>query len=220
MFSWCSDVMICDCIDFHLSFPQTPQGLVLKSFVCSASEGSGKIYDDDGKSTAYDQRVDGYSWTNVGFKVGLDGFTLTFTISPMDGNFKSKPTTRAYQVLLVGSWPASAVTVDGEALTYVPFHLNNVMGESVKSDSWSYNGDAVSLVVNLSPRSTAKSITIVVTSVKKYGESSDICSGIPGMIQRLRVAQDMLDNQWGTPNTVYQQDYVSCSSTRLQSSLS
>lgn len=172
-----------------------------------AAAGAVDVYEDDGVSQDYQQSASGSSVTHIHYLANSTladsdgGSRVTFIIDAAQGRFTGQLTQRAYEVHFLNSWPPTAVTVNGVALSAVPFDALPPL-----VDAWAYDGDTLSLVVYLvTPRPVASPVTVVYTTANALTDPL-LVSGYVGRLARALDVKALLDNQWGI-TTVYDEDY-------------
>jgi alpha-glucosidase (family GH31 glycosyl hydrolase) len=180
------------------SAQQIPQILRIDAFPYQSTQTTAAVMvEDDGVSTSYEA---GSNVTTT-FNLQTTAETVTVTIGAAVGpGFAGQATQRAYQINLVGAWPATSVQFNGASIPYIESPPDNYFASSF----WTY--DPSTLTVSLSiptPTPTTQ------TSTAKFSfENSNLDpllgSGFPRKLQRLQACKDLLDDEWGT---YYPSDY-------------
>ena len=187
----------------------TPTTLKLLAMIGTARNGSGEVYDDAGDDNGY--RTGAYTITRFTWTL-TDGGGLSFVVGAAEGGYDGQLQERAYELHLRGVMPPEGVTAGGNELAYEAFSdIDPAMAGHTPStrDTWGYDGATLSAVIRLrTPRSTSTPVTVVAG----YGAAGANVShagldGLQGVVARFVSAKAVLDAQWGTAHTVYQDDY-------------
>jgi len=101
--------------------------------------GSTRIYEDDG--TTSDYKTSQYSFTRVVRTLEKDSSTR-ITVFPRDGSFKGMASKRAYEIMLLRSYPPVEVVVNGKPYG---FHQES------KAGFWKYDGSQLLTVITTPP---------------------------------------------------------------------
>ncbi len=145
----------------------------------------------------------GSEFSMTTFEYTNSGNELVFTINSMNGDFDGKPSKRQYQIQLVGVYPAVSVSVNGKDIKAATFTLYNTKKEMTDAspDTFGYDGETLSLVINLNPKSVNDKVVIKVVSIIAAGFGHvDLCSmNFNRAVSRLFKTRDLLDNEWGKP---------------------
>jgi len=178
-----------------------PSSLKLVIFpLLGDSQRKSRLYEDDGKSNSY--LNDEYAWTEFVYMLPAQD-SIIFVISPSEGSYNGFPLYRSYQLVFKGIYPAvdNGVSVNGVSIPYSPFALTPTY------DSWTYDGSSLSLIINLN--SNYSVLSPISISLSLIGNIDDplLSQGFEGLMNRLEAAKELLDDQWGTIYTVYQDDY-------------
>ena len=98
-----------------------------------ASSGSGTVYEDDGATTAY---INGESaTTTLTYAVSADETVIKIST---EGGYPQLPSTRTYEVSVVGVAPPESVTVAGATIPYSRWGGPN---------TWTYDGSALATII-------------------------------------------------------------------------
>jgi len=176
----------------------------------SSTAGSGRLYDDAGDDQTYVD--DAYTWTLARYSVrGSNNDEIAFTIRAAEGNsFAGFPETRKHQICIKGVLPATSVKINGQAAEMRLFNDLRMSGRALpQSNSYSYDGASLTLNIYIDvPVSTSKDTQVDIQLIDSV--TSPVladANGWEGRVSRFAAAKATLDDQWGTDNTVYQDDY-------------
>ena len=183
----------------------TPPVLKLVAMVGAGRNGSGEVYDDQGDNNGY--RTGEYAWTR--FQYSVVGGTLNFTVEPAMGSYPQQLAARAYEVHLRGVMPPARVRVGRVEVRQQQFNdiqLSLAGKAQAEVDSWAYDGATLSAVVYLrQPRQVRAAVVVEAEYDGPVVEAR--LQGLQGTVARFVQAKALLDSQWGTAHTVYQDDY-------------
>jgi hypothetical protein len=152
-----------------------------------AASGSTKVYEDDGKSMAYLQNSNAFSWTTASYT--RSSTQLTFT-SQLSGSFAQMPTQRAYQLRIVSTQPPSSVMVNGKPYTWSRFG---------GSGAWHYSGRDLTTIIDIPVMSSSAQLTVQVQTATATADS--VFSGLKGGIHHATLAKVNLDASDTTPGS-------------------
>ena len=185
----------------------SPPVLKLVAMVGSGMNGSGEVYDDEGDNNGY--RTGEYAWTRFVYEIDASG--LTFTVVPAVGKYPQQLPARAYELHLRGVMPPSSVQVGGQEVVYEQYNdidLSMAGKMQREVDTWAYDGATLSVVIQLRrPRSVQEAVEVKAAYSTSVSQSA--LQGLQGTIARFVSAKALLDSQWGTAHTVFQDDYPS-----------
>ena len=147
---------------------------------------------------------------------GANNDMLDFTIRAAEGaGFAGFPTHRTYVICLKGILPATSVSIDGTDAKRIIFNdLQETAGVPTPGpprNTFTYEGGSLTVMIYINvPTSTSADCHIQVQlSGSVFARELTLASGWEGRINRFIAAKATLDNQWGTSNTVFQDDYPS-----------
>jgi alpha-glucosidase len=97
------------------------------------------------------------------------------------------PTERAYELRLPGSWPPSAVSVNGEPLRF----------EKRKGTiGWRFDGDTLTTIVTTPRASLNSTLKISLRIEPEMAHKRALLAGFAGKLARLRETYDLLNANW------------------------
>ncbi|XP_065842646.1 oligosaccharide 4-alpha-D-glucosyltransferase-like [Oscarella lobularis] len=174
------------------SAQEIPDGIKLLTFVGGKIvEGAGWLYDDDGKTNAYEESGKNQTAsTYFSFSSSADELVLKISKALGADSVVGFPKNRSYQIQFLGAWPASKVLVNGKSIISAPY-------ETICSeDCWSYDGSSLSLYVHLQPSSVAQEVSVNVANMFPL-PSTELGMGFPRILRRLMSAKSLLDVSGG-----------------------
>eukprot|EP00117_Sycon_ciliatum_P025367 scpid31380/ scgid21071/ Alpha-xylosidase len=182
-----------------------PSTLKVMVFVAggAGSIGTGQVYEDDGFSNAYKTGSGAVTTFTYSSDSIAAASTVNLAISAANGTFTGMLTQRAYEVEFRGTWPASAVTVDGMSLTSIMYDTPC----NAAAGCFAYDGSHLALHVYSTALAANKPHMVRATLIDKL-PSPHLQSNFVGQVRRLIDAKQLLDDQWGHA-TVHQQNYYS-----------
>jgi len=174
----------------HALAARTYDALVFSIFP-GASSFVFSVYEDDGMTTDY--TLGKYAEMNVSYNV--EGSSLIVNMG-MSGFFAGQPDMRSITLRLVNAPPPNKVIIEGKSL---PF------GRYGGSGTWSYDGDAVTAVIELLPlhicHLTSATVRIIFDeSVSDMWQDGSL-SGVRGAISHANLAKQRLDEVRATPGS-------------------
>jgi alpha-glucosidase len=138
------------------------------------------LYEDAGDSRAYEQG----EFARTELLSSENGGELTVEIAAAKGTYKGMRSSRGYEVRLPGDWPPEAVTVNGNAVTYVP--------EEGKA-GWRYEGNTLTTIITVPETAVATPVTIRVRRAAALVARRKELDGFAGAMTRLRETYDILN---------------------------
>jgi alpha-glucosidase (family GH31 glycosyl hydrolase) len=141
--------------------------LILNIF--PGSEGSTKIYDDEGNNQNF--KSGKYSFTKVHFFKKNN--KVTVTIEPIEGNYPGMLSSRTYEVRLLQAFPAKEVKVNGKILQ---------KGMDIKEKGWVYDGEELSVRLKTSKLNIHNRTTI---EIILSDENTELLNGKMGKFKHL-----------------------------------
>ncbi|KAL0476508.1 hypothetical protein AKO1_004581 [Acrasis kona] len=170
----------------------------------SSKQGSGMLYDDHGdEANYYDQNT--FAWTKASYSISGDGKNVEFVISKMMGSFSNMPTHRQYEVHLKSVLPATSVRVNGQVVSAELY--NDLVPITNDKNSFAYDGSTLSVVIKIGVAQSVRSdVKIQIEFANEISQISTM-NGFVGKLKRFIKAKNMLDDQWGTRTSVFQDDY-------------
>ena len=189
----------------------TPTTLRLVAVVGHAHSGSGSVYDDAGDDNGYRQGA----FTFTPFNWTLGGGGVRFVIGAAEGGYEGQLKTRAYELHLRGVLPPERVTVAGAEVPYEPYSDVDPASAGRLAevrDTWGYDGATLSTVIHLRRPLPTSAPVVVLAAYGGGGRGGGnvthaAVDGLQGLLARFVSAKALLDSQWGTAHTVYQDDY-------------
>jgi alpha-glucosidase len=144
-----------------------------------------RLYEDAGDTPGYESGES--AWTPIRASLNGDGTLLSISVAPVEGRYPGMPTERAYELRLPGSWPPSAVSVNGEPLRF----------EKRKGTiGWRFDGDTLTTIVT-TPRVSANStLNISLRIGLDMARNRSLLDGFAGKLARLRETYDLLNANW------------------------
>ena len=141
------------------------------------------LYQDSGDTRAYQTG----QFARTEFKTSEKANELTVTISTTSGSYPGMASARSYEIDLPGDWPPESVTVNGNALSYVP--------QSGKP-GWRYDGNTLMTIITTSPLPITQAVTVSVSrSANLMGRRAEL-NGFAGAMTRLKDARFTLQQGW------------------------
>jgi hypothetical protein len=125
----------------------------VKTLILTAIPGAGgqtKLYEDDGKTSAYLQKQSAF--TTIRQERQADG-SVRVTVEPVQGTYAGMLPSRAYEIRLPASLPPAQVTVNGRAY---PYSLED------KAGTWSYAGEQLTTRILTPPLPVNASVVVSV----------------------------------------------------------
>ncbi len=166
--------------------------------VPGASAGSGRAYEDDGKTTAY-LTNNAFAWTSCSYKT--QGTVMTLTLETV-GAFPELPATRNYQIKLLNGGAVASVSVNGTPVTFNRFGKPATVARAPPGSQhyydFSYLPDGMGPVIDLVGLSTSVVNTVVVTFVSSPSLSVPAAYGA---ITHANWAKQNLDIERTTPGS-------------------
>eukprot|EP01012_Entosiphon_sulcatum_P010211 TRINITY_DN1591_c0_g1_i1.p1 TRINITY_DN1591_c0_g1~~TRINITY_DN1591_c0_g1_i1.p1 ORF type:complete len:919 (+),score=202.04 TRINITY_DN1591_c0_g1_i1:26-2758(+) len=149
-----------------------------------ANSGVGKVYEDDGATTAYIGGV--YAWTTLSY-TRPSASSISITIATA-GAFPALPSTRTYQVRLANTGPLASVQVNGNSVAWTRWPAAGGIGSTA---SWHYSGHEVTAVIDVGSVSTSSTVKIDVTLAAAVDQST--LTGVRGKLHNAILAKQNLD---------------------------
>jgi len=149
------------------------------------------VYEDAGDDKSY---LNGqFSFTKAVFKQMSNA--LGMTVNPPTGNYPAGKYN--YEFKFTGTWAPTSVVVNGQSFSYTPKNTGFENG-------WRYDGDTLSIIVNLVNHDRSEPIKVVVGLPKAL--DAEFFDGVSGLIKRAKDTKALIDYQWNI-NTIFQEDY-------------
>jgi alpha-glucosidase (family GH31 glycosyl hydrolase) len=160
--------------------------LILTVFPLNSGQVSNyRLYEDAGDSPAYQHGES--AWTSIHAALSGDATVLTITVSPIEGRYKGMRPERAYEFHLPGSWPPSAVSVNGQPLGYV---------RKAGVPGWRFDGNTLTTVITTRSFRNIDGVTVKVRIGAEMARDRAILDGFQGKMTRLRETYDILNDAW------------------------
>ncbi len=147
--------------------------LILSIF--PGSSGTTTVYEDEGNTLGY--KSGAFAKISISQR-DISSTTKEVMIEPAKGIYPGMLERRAYEIRLVGDWPAESATVNGKKMP---------------ASAISYDGNRATSIFAIPSLSTHERIDIVIT--RKQGDRQ-LLDGVPGKIARLKGAMEMLNAAW------------------------
>jgi alpha-glucosidase len=169
------------------NFPKTSTvPLVLSVFPMNNGQVSTyRLYEDAGDTPAYESGEN--AWTPIRASLNSDGTLLEISVAPVEGHYPGMPTERAYELRLPGSWPPSAVSVNGEPLRFA---------ERKRTIGWRFDGDTLTTIVTTPRVSLNSTLKISLRIGLDMASNRSLLDGFAGKLARLRETYDLLNANW------------------------
>ena len=143
--------------------------------IVPGTSGSARVYEDAGNSLGY--KTGEFGWTPVQHS-DVDDNTKKITIRSVEGKYPGMQERRAYEIRLMGDWPAESVTVNGKALA---------------ASAMRYDGNRATAIITTPKFSVRDRVEVVV----RRGEAlRELLDAAPGKIARLTAAMQILGGAW------------------------
>jgi alpha-glucosidase (family GH31 glycosyl hydrolase) len=144
-----------------------------------------RLYEDAGDSPAYQHGES--AWTPIQAVLSGDGTVLTIRVAPVEGHYKGMRGERAYEFHMPGSWPPSAVSVNGESVGSV---------RKAGAPGWRFEGSTLTTVITTRSFRNVDGVTVKVRVNPEMARDRAILDGFAGKITRLRETYDILNAAW------------------------
>lgn len=133
-----------------------------------------KIYEDDGKSQAYDTD---YAFTRV--SKNRKASSMIINIEGREGDYNNMPANRSLKLYLEGVYAPEKVKVNGQEIRYSRFM------EYLKDETaWTYDGSSLSLNIYIPEHSASETINI--ECIWAGGQDEEILRGMKGVLKRMK----------------------------------
>jgi alpha-glucosidase len=168
-------------------FPRTAtEPLILSVFPMNNGQVSTyRVYEDAGDTPGYEHGES--AWTPIRASLTGDGTLLNISVAPLEGHYPEMPTERAYELRLPGSWPPSAVSVNGEPLRF----------EKRKGTiGWRFDGGTLTTIVTTPRVSVNGTLRISLRIGREMAHNRSLLDGFAGKLARLRETYDLLNANW------------------------
>jgi len=145
------------------------------------NSGSSKysLYEDAGDTRGY--QTGQFATTEL--SATATGNQFTVTIAAAKGSYRGMATARSCEVRLPGDWPPQSVTVNGQALSYVP---------QTGKVGWRYEGNSLTTIVTVPANPVEQSVTVEVTRSADLMARRSELNGFAGAMTRLNMAVQTL----------------------------
>ncbi len=167
-----------------IGLAQQQYNTLIFSIVPGATSGSTIVYEDDGLTMDY---LSGQSVFTTA-QYNISGNTMAFNVSS-NGSYPSFPSTRTVVVRILNSFPPTEVVAGGQTISYARFGGAN---------TWTYSGEEMATIIEITGVSTGSAFTIVVTSDQELASTT---TGIKGGIAHATLAKANLDIDRSTPGS-------------------
>jgi alpha-glucosidase (family GH31 glycosyl hydrolase) len=144
-----------------------------------------RLYEDAGDTPGYESGES--TRTPIRASLNGDGTLLNISVAPVEGRYPGMPTERAYELRLPGSWPPSAVSVNGAPLRF----------EKRKGTiGWHFDGDTLTTIVTTPRVSVNSTLNISLRIGLDLARNRSLLDGFAGKLGRLRETYDLLNANW------------------------
>ena len=154
---------------------ERPDKLIVQ-FVPGES-GEFNYYEDEGDNDKY--KEDKFTTTKI--TQTTNSQQGKYTIYPREGAFDNMPATRNYELRILSKLPAKQVVVDGKTYAY---------SAQTKEESWNYDSESLSIVINTPSKSCSAKIEAVVTFDDNQAASDELIAGKMGQMARIIQCND------------------------------
>ncbi len=144
-----------------------------------------RLYEDAGDTPGYESGES--AWTSIRASLNGDGTLLNVSIAPVEGQYPGMPSERAYELRLPGSWPPSAVSVNGGPLPFAK--RKGTIG-------WRFDGDTLTTIVTTPRVSVNSKLEITLHIELDMAHNRSLLDGFAGKLARLRETYDLLNANW------------------------
>jgi alpha-glucosidase (family GH31 glycosyl hydrolase) len=144
-----------------------------------------RVYEDAGDTPGYENGES--AWTPIRASLAGDGTSLDVSVAPVEGHYPGMPTERAYELRLPGSWPPSAVSVNGEPLRF---------GKRKGTIGWRFDGDTLTTIVTTPRVPVNSTLNISLRTGLDMAHNRSLLDGFAGKLARLRETYDLLNANW------------------------
>ena len=147
--------------------------------------GQVSVYEDAGNNQDYKKGK--FSFTDIAVEK-KDGKTV-LAIQPVRGGYEGMPSSRAYELRFINTFPPKSVLLNGEEIPYSSDPVSN---------SWNYDGNEATMVIHIARQNVDEGIEIM---VERNGADPALLSGMKGKLNRLR---DFIDHAGRPTEPVYE----------------
>ena len=144
-----------------------------------------RLYEDAGDTPGY--ALGESAWTPIRASLNADGTLLNISVAPVEGRYPGMETERAYELRLPGSWPPSAVSVNGEPLPFA--RRKGTIG-------WRFEGDTLTTIVTTPRVPVNTTLKISLRIGLDMARNRALLAGFAGKLARLRETYDLLNANW------------------------
>jgi alpha-glucosidase (family GH31 glycosyl hydrolase) len=144
-----------------------------------------RLYEDAGDTPGYESGES--TWTPIRASLNGDGTLLNISVAPVEGRHPGMPTERAYELRLPGSWPPSAVSING-----APLRFEKRRG----TIGWHFDGDTLTTIVTTPRVSVNSTLNISLRIGLDLAQNRSLLDGFAGKLGRLRETYDLLNANW------------------------
>jgi hypothetical protein len=168
-------------------FPKkSTEPMILSIFPMNAGQVSTyRVYEDAGDTPGYEYGES--AWTPILASLNQDGTLLNVSVSPVEGHYPEMPAERSYELRFPGSWPPSAVSVNGEPLPFV---------KRKGTTGWRFDGDTLTTIVSTPRVSVNSPLKISLCFGLDLAQNRSLLDGFAGKLARLRETYDLLNANW------------------------
>jgi hypothetical protein len=158
-----------------IGLAQQAYSSLILTIVPGAPQGSGVVYEDDGKTVEY---LTGSSSSTTVTYTRPNPSSLVVTVAPAVGSFTGMPSTRSYSLFLPNSQPlASASYTVGTQTTTLAY------ARKLAVDAWSYNGQELAVEVQAAPTPVTQPLVFTLQFAAPIDDN--FFSGIKGALQKV-----------------------------------
>jgi len=168
-------------------FPKTSTGpLILSVFPMNDGQVSTyRVYEDAADTPGYEYGES--AWTPIRASLNGDGTLLDISVAPVEGRYPGMPKERSYELRLPGSWPPSAVSVNGEPLRFAK--RKGTIG-------WRFDGDTLTTIVTTPHVPVNSTLKISLRIGLDMAHNRSLLDGFAGKMARVRETYDLLNANW------------------------
>ena len=144
-----------------------------------------RLYDDVGDTPGYEYGES--AWTPIRASLSGDGRLLNVSVAPVEGRYPGMPNERAYELRFPGSWPPSAVSVNGKPLPFAK--RKGTIG-------WRFEGDTLTTIVTTARVPVNSTLKISLRIGLDMARNRSLLDGFAGKLARVRETYDLLNANW------------------------
>ncbi len=165
--------------------------------VFPGSEGSTRVYEDQGDSIGYQKGE--CAWTPVRHRTDA-GLTRMIEVLAAEGAYPGMPAQRGYEIRLRGTLPPKQIVVGGRPATRVDYDAarraeSNVPGP-LSVPRWWFDGEAMTTYIAVPPAAVSSAVEIRVTPAAAPPDVTGLVDRFPGIQRRLHDLHNLVNRGW------------------------